>query len=1017
MAEHPGPQPKRVFLKQPGLKSAPNKLLGGQEGALLQAQNLVSRSPGELSTRFGFQAGNYDTSSGNYVNDATEYNQGNTIYSAQLPNGTQGELRFYAPGVRPISPGQGLSTALKNPSGNANSNNGGRRLLNVGKGVMALSGSLPQFWIDQAQLNAGQVIPLGIPKPGSTYVSLTSSMLGVAPNGVDFSNAFTPNTGQPQFPLFNYSAFASPVNLYGTSTGRATNGIGCAYRIVYRWQLADGTSIYSPPSDRITVSYVAVSSTNTCTSPGLWHAVNRDGYPLLGPNFYVQIYRTLLVTGYYTGVSYSEDYYLVGEISTSQITPGTAGLYTAPAQWASVGLINNWPQFGVAQFANASFFSGGPLVPTALFMDNVPDAFAVNPLYTNATDGQGTTASAIPAPLSNSAAFYYGRSYFGAVTQPATVTVQLIGVAGATGLKGGDVVAVCGVPFTGYSLTGLGGNPANLPTGQNFVVWDLTTQDTPTQCIQQTGLSFVKAVNNYFLGRTSTASSASWEPLPTVQATYASTGSQLPGILTFTASQCGTSAGIPLTVTIFSPSPSGATAWSPTINPAAVSASPVYSPGQLAFSDVNAPWMARQNSYTTVGQLDKAILALVGTRDSLFVFKEDGLFRLNGTDPTTTPFLPFDPTLRVVGPRTCQPFDNNVVCLCERGVLLITEAGASSISIDIDDLLDGYALPPYRANYAAGAFVVPVESQNFFLLFLPGEEGQAPCDFALLHNTKTNTWTTTKVRGLENIRGVVGGNIDTTSNQIRLFNYDQAGVYAAGAGPYVERLNDDNTDYADPDFNMTGTLASAAGVVTLTETDALAWIERGILQPGDNVYGVAGGALGTNVSVVSVNAAAGTAVLSGAPGTGLTETSFVVSPGVLQVIQWLPQTSEDPFTGKKWRYAYFSMESCSYDNAVAIFRSEQSVPETAPLVGPPTVPWGSQGGTVAWGSQQPNSPNQSPWGRNGSDRFEQVGVTENATHSSALYVTFFSAQWRRPITIRGMSVSAEQAGEMIEEIQ
>lgn len=157
-----------------------------------------------------------------------------------------------------------------------------------------------------------------------------------------------------------------------------------------------------------------------------------------------------------------------------------------------------------------------------------------------------------------------------------------------------------------------------------------------------------------------------------------------------------------------------------------------------------------EGNFVDVGSSSSRIVALAVTRETLWVFKEDGLYRITGDDPDTFDLERTDATVQAVAPDCVVSFAEAVVAWTTRGVVRITESSFEIISEDIDVLLrdylqlavDGSSLITGRIDEA---FMLPDEREGLIRLFLPGSAtddngSQLGCGECLVFSIVTKTW-------------------------------------------------------------------------------------------------------------------------------------------------------------------------------------------------------------------------------------------------------------------------------------
>jgi hypothetical protein len=81
---------------------------------------------------------------------------------------------------------------------------------------------------------------------------------------------------------------------------------------------------------------------------------------------------------------------------------------------------------------------------------------------------------------------------------------------------------------------------------------------------------------------------------------------------------------------------------------------------------------------------DSAILRIKRLRNSLMIFKRDGLFRLVGTSLENFRIVEVDPTLILLAPESLAELQNELYGLFDQGVMAVSESSARVVSASID---------------------------------------------------------------------------------------------------------------------------------------------------------------------------------------------------------------------------------------------------------------------------------------------------------------------------------------------
>lgn len=194
-----------------------------------------------------------------------------------------------------------------------------------------------------------------------------------------------------------------------------------------------------------------------------------------------------------------------------------------------------------------------------------------------------------------------------------------------------------------------------------------------------------------------------------------------------------------------------------------------------------------------VGSKDSPILRIIPLRDSLFVLKDDGIFRISGESALTGFSLtPFDNSTILTNYDSPAVLNNQVYCLTNQGVVSISDTGISVVSRQIENLFIPLVQYPH---FMSATFGISYESDRSYLLFTLSNSTDTKSTVCYRYNVFTNAWTkwdVEKTCGLINSDILYLGAADT--NKIE-----------------QERKNFARTDYADREESRTLNTASVNG--------------------------------------------------------------------------------------------------------------------------------------------------------------------------------------------------------------
>ncbi|HEY6853858.1 MAG TPA: hypothetical protein VI139_06405 [Gemmatimonadales bacterium] len=347
-----------------------------------------------------------------------------------------------------------------------------------------------------------------------------------------------------------------------------------------------------------------------------------------------------------------------------------------------------------------TYSSGATISVTDVVTDDLLGAA----LYTNASQQTALQANDLP-PFCYDIASYRGVMFY-ANTVESYADCKVIAT-GTGALDVGSTITISGITITGAAVENIG--------AAQFLV------DTASP-------SFLDRFNNTAASIVRTFNRNAAQP---TASNYA--------VLT-TAAGAGTfriaSKNVIVGVSISSTAPAAAFR---IIQPDSGNTNRVFHPARIYWSKQGQPDAVPVLNYADVGDPTAPINRIVATRDSLFIFKEDGLFRLTGDGPPWD-IRPFDPTCRIVGIRTAVLLDNSVFVLTTQGVVRVTDTGVTVISRPID----AEARPLSSSFVSNVAFAVANEPDRKYLLWMPpGDDVDwyAKATQAYVYDLFTQAWT------------------------------------------------------------------------------------------------------------------------------------------------------------------------------------------------------------------------------------------------------------------------------------
>lgn len=184
-------------------------------------------------------------------------------------------------------------------------------------------------------------------------------------------------------------------------------------------------------------------------------------------------------------------------------------------------------------------------------------------------------------------------------------------------------------------------------------------------------------------------------------------------------------------------------------------------------------------NFKDIGSSDYGIQSIKATTSSLFVMKDDGVWRVTGTDGDWQ-IEPMDPTCRVVAPDSPAVVAGDVYAYTANGIVKISESGVTKISTQIGVLTDSVQRT-YASNPAAAALIQGIchPEDQAYLLAMPLTASPTANVYVYRYHTPSKNWSAHLYSAID--RGSVGL---ACMAMARCTRYDAA----AGTQAYMDRL-------------------------------------------------------------------------------------------------------------------------------------------------------------------------------------------------------------------------------------
>lgn len=210
-------------------------------------------------------------------------------------------------------------------------------------------------------------------------------------------------------------------------------------------------------------------------------------------------------------------------------------------------------------------------------------------------------------------------------------------------------------------------------------------------------------------------------------------------------------------------------------------------PNRIFYSKYSQPEAVPLLNYFDISAKDKEIVRIMPLRDTLFVFKKDGTYRVSGqVAPFTTSLL--DTSTIVVAADSVSVANNIIYSWTTKGITPITETGAGrEVSRPIDTQIL-YLSSSQFTNFSTATWGIGYDSDSSYLLFTNSATDDTVATIVFRYCILTNTWTNFTIT--QNC-GIISPSKD------RIFT-------ASGTSAIIqeERKEFLRTDFADNEFGV-----------------------------------------------------------------------------------------------------------------------------------------------------------------------------------------------------------------------
>ena len=504
-------------------------------------------------------------------------------------------------------------------------------------------------------------------------------------------------------------------------------------------------------------------------------------------------------------------------------------------------------------------------------------------LYTSPTQ-EGILQSNDEPPFAIDICTYKNMTFYANTKSRQNFFLTLIAVSNTAGvaLTNGDTLAINGVTYTASTSTE---TPAS-------AIFRVTTSGTASSNIAETARSLVKVINLY---------------QATLSAFYISGFGDLPGKIFIQAND--------YTTAQFFITSSKTTCWNPVLSSSGTNngSSNDENPNRVYYSKIQQPEAVPILNYVDAGSRANEILRIIPLRDSVFILKEDGVYRIIGEDPTSLRISLFDNTVKLLSIESAVEMNNQIYCYTDQGIAAISDNGVEVVSRPIEDQIQQSEI---IQNFFTTSFGISYEVDRKYLFYCKALATDTFPTEAYVYNFFTNAWT-------KYIQDRSCGIV-----------YDNR-LYMGGTDGFIyrERKALNSSDYVDDSYNIT--ISSINGnILTISPNPNIA-INQVIRQSA--VFSVVTAVNGNNVTLESSAGFVAGAAISYEP--------------IESILEWSQNDSQNPGILKHWREITMLFRTADFSSIEIGFSSNfdpnVEYTEVSPLR---SDQWGSfQWGNIPWG--------------------------------------------------------------------
>ena len=284
-------------------------------------------------------------------------------------------------------------------------------------------------------------------------------------------------------------------------------------------------------------------------------------------------------------------------------------------------------------------------------------------------------------------------------------------------------------------------------------------------------------------------------------------------------------------------------------------------------------------------------------RDSLILFKEEGIWRLSGDTESDFVISQIDPSVRLIAPESARVVNNSVYCLSNQGVVRVNENGVSIISRDIENELMKVL---QFTNFNTITHATSYESEHKYILWTQNESSDTIAEVGWVYDWLMGVWT-------KWVKSCTSAYVMRGEDILYLYHGDHDFVMK-------ERKDDNNTtDFLDEALSdSTVTITDASGTTTDIFGDTVSSITLSYTSQDEPLaagFLLTQGAEIERIISVTDNGGNSYTVELESLNTNFTNAAATLTVGIASEVEWVPEDAQNPFIQKQHSEAAIYMES------------------------------------------------------------------------------------------------------------